>query len=283
VARTAIEQAYVMTQDTGRQPILSDVQELLREYEGPEEEYNSYARTLYLQLKAWLSDQRHQRLFNRSKEFSLTGEFQVFDFFGLKEDPALGGILLLVCSHLVWNQLKRLERSSNKMVVFDEAWALIQNEAGAELIQSLYRTARKFNGCILAISQSASDVLNTPVRDAIVNNTATFFLQKHNHGFTEAAEVCQLTERKRLMLRELEYKQGEFADCLVVDKVNSNAQIVRLVPTSFDLWLNTTNPTDVAFRDHIQHSQRLSFLDAIKVLSEQHPKGAPKGFQKEMS
>lgn len=279
VVRTAIEQAYIVTDGTGRSPILSDVEAVLREYEGPEEEYAAFARTLYLQLSAWLSDKRHSRLFNRPREFAMNGNFNVFDFFGLKEDEALGGILLLVCSHLVWNQLKKLDRSANKMVVFDEAWALIQHEAGAELIQSLYRTARKFNGCIFAISQSASDVLNTPVKDAIVNNTSTFFLQKHNHGFEDAAAVCSLTKRHSDMLRELEYRQGEYADCLVVDKAKSDAMIVRLKPTPFDLWLNTTNPVDTSFRDYTQKSKKLSFLESIQELSETHPKGAPKDFQ----
>lgn len=281
VVRTTVEQAYIMTEGTGRSPIFSDIEAALKEYEGPEEEYAVFARTLYLQLSAWLSNKRHSRLFNRSREFTMNGNFNVFDFFGLKEDEALGGILLLVCSHLVWSQLKKLDRSSNKMVVFDEAWALIQHEAGAELIQSLYRTARKFNGCIFAISQSASDVLNTPVKDAIINNTSTFFLQKHNHGFEDAAAVCSLTKRHSEMLRELEYRQGEYADCLVVDKAKSDAMIVRLKPTSFDLWLNTTNPVDSSFRDHLQKSKKLSFLDAIHELSETHPTGAPKDFQME--
>ena len=147
------------------------------------------------------------------------------------------------------------------------------------MIQSLYRTARKFNGCIFAISQSASDVLNTPVKDAIINNTSTFFLQKHNHGFEDAAAVCSLTKRHSEMLRELEYRQGEYADCLVVDKAKSEVIIVRLKPTPFDLWLNTTNPIDTSFRDHIQKSERLSFLEAIQELSETHPRGAPKEFK----
>jgi conjugal transfer ATP-binding protein TraC len=182
---------------------------------------------------------------------------------------------LLVCANLIWNQLKHLDRSENKLIVFDEAWALVQNEAGANLLQSLYRTARKFNGSVFAISQSATDILNTPVKDAIVNNTSTFFLQKHNHGFEAAVQICSLNHRQEELLRGLEYRRGEYADCLMVDKVKGEAAVLRLAPTPFDLWLNTTNPNDMAFREQLQQEKGLSLLETIRVLAEQFPKGAP--------
>lgn len=275
VAQTAIEQAYLSTDEEGEPPTLSDVVAALKEFDATEPEYEEFARNLYLHLKEWINDKRRGRLLNQPKPFEMSGKFNVFDFYGLKEDEQLASALLFVCSNLIWNQLSK-DRAGNKLIVFDEAWALIQNEEGADLVENLYRTARKFNGAVFAVSQSATDILNAPVKDAVVNNTGTFFLQKHNHGFEEASEVCSLTPKQKSLLKMLEYSEGKFAECLVVDKARNEANILRLIPTPFELWLNTTNPIDTDLREKTQKSQKLSFLEAIELLADKHPTGAPK-------
>jgi hypothetical protein len=63
---------------------------------------------------------------------------------------------------------------------------------------------------------------------------------------------------------------------LLVERGTSEASILKLKPTPFDLWLNTTDPVDVGFRDRVRRERGRGLLDAIRFCAKHHPAGAPK-------
>ena len=63
---------------------------------------------------------------------------------------------------------------------------------------------------------------------------------------------------------------------LLVERGCNEASILKLKPTPFDLWLNTTDPIDVAFRQRVMRERRIPLLDAIRFCAERHPSGAPR-------
>jgi hypothetical protein len=120
----------------------------------------------------------------------------------------------------------------------------------------------------------------------VLNNAAMIFLMQHAGDHDAVGALCGLNDRERALFRQLKMKKGEFSETLFVERGNGSsvgtnggngsASILRLVPTACDLWLNTTDPTDVGFRDRIIRERGLSLHEAVRFCAEHHPKGAPR-------
>lgn len=289
IARTAILTAYDATRPTGdragRAPLLSDVAEALKRFEPEHEEHRAVAREMYLQLLAWLADPVRARLINRSARRTEPGDaneqMQVFDFFGMEKDTELATVLLLSVSFSIWKQLKGHARDVRKLVVFDECWKLLTNQTASDLVAELFRTGRKWGASTWAITQSLADFQSSPIHKAVLNNASMIFLMQHAGDHAAVSEVCGLNDREASLFRQLKMKKGEFSEMLFVERGSVSAaggqsSILRLVPTPCDLWLNTSDPTDVGFRNRIIKDRGLSLLEAVRFCAEHYPTGAPR-------
>jgi hypothetical protein len=310
IARTAILSAYAATRrcetngakedgakEDGpraeRAPLLCDVTLALGRLEHEHEEHRVVAREMYLQLLAWLNDPVRARLINRPARTAGLGasgkQMQVFDFFGMEKDQELATVLLLSVSFSIWQQLRSHARDVRKFVVFDECWKLLTNQTASDLVAELFRTGRKWGASTWAITQNLADFESSPIHKAVLNNVSMIFLMQHAGDHAAVSDVCGLNEREQALFRQLKMKKGEFSEMLFVERgaVSSSscsggggavghASILRLVPTPCDLWLNTTDPTDVGFRDRIIRDKGLTLHEAIRFCAEHYPKGAPR-------
>jgi hypothetical protein len=276
IARTVILQAYSATKAKGRPPLLRDVVEQLQGYKPTQPEYEPLARDMFLQLQAWVKDPIRSRLLDRPSTFSSSAKFQVFDFFGLEKDKDLATVLLLSVSFYVWSTIQKYPRDVTKFVLFDECWKLLTHPVAAEIVAELYRTGRKWGASTWAITQNLNDFLNSPIHGALLANAATIFLNQHVTDHDQVGELCELNSRQLALFKGLRFKGGVYSELLLVDRAGNDASVLQLRPTAFDLWLNTTNPADVAFRDRLRMEKGLSLVEAIRFCAEHHPTGAPK-------
>lgn len=276
IARTVILQAYSATKAKGRAPLLRDVVEQLQGYQATQPEYEPLARDMFLQLQAWTKDPIRSRLIDRPSTFTSNAKFQVFDFFGLEKDKDLATVLLLSVSFYVWSTIQKYPRDVTKFVLFDECWKLLTHPVAADIVAELYRTGRKWGAATWAITQNLNDFLNSPIHGALLANAATIFLNQHVTDHDQVGELCELNARQLALFKGLRFKGGVYSELLLVDRAGNDASVLQLRPTAFDLWLNTTNPADVAYRDRIRKEHGLSLVEAIRRCAEEHPAGAPK-------
>lgn len=287
IARIAILRAYRETGPMAAAPILSDVVSALSSYQAEHEEHQVVAREMFLQLRAWVQDSARARLLNRRRRAhersapdgplaaSARPTFQVFDFFGMERDQELATILLLTVSFRIWRSLRHYPRDKQKLVVLDECWKLLSSEAASDLVSELFRTGRKWGASTFAVTQNLSDFVASPAHQAILSNASLLFLMQHATGHTDVASLCALNHREDALFRQLTLKKGAFSEMLLVDRAVGRASVLRLVPTAFDLWLNTTDPVDCGFRARVMKERGLTMLEAIRFCAERYPKGAP--------
>src|SRR5262249_34209961 len=126
-------------------------------------------------LELWTQGM-YGRLFNRPGSLDIRKRLVVFDLQGLENHPDLQSVYFFVIRSIIWGKL--LDRSLKKIIVVDEGWKFFNDDIGAQLIENLYRTARKFNGAVLSISQSPKDFLDTKAANAIITNSYIKYVLK---------------------------------------------------------------------------------------------------------
>ncbi|MCC7075073.1 MAG: ATP-binding protein [Deltaproteobacteria bacterium] len=276
IARRAVTGAYAMTQASRRTPILGDVADVLAAFEAAEPEYQPLARAMLLTLRAWLADPTRARLINRPSRFEGARQMQVFDLYGLDRDKELATVLLLSVSFHIWATLRRYPREVTKFVVFDECWKFLLDETASGIVAELFRTGRKWNASTWAITQSLAEFLASPIHAAVLQNAALAFLFQHAGDHESVSSLLELNPRQHALFKQLRFKKGAYAEMLLVERGAGEASVLRLRPTAFDLWLNTTDPVDVGFRERVRRERGLSLLDAVRHCATHHPNGAPR-------
>lgn len=89
-------------------------------------------------------------------------DFIVFDLQGVEQYPDIMQVLFLYLTDIVQRRIVR-EKQRQKILVFDEAWALLSSEESANFMGELYRTMRKFDCAVWAITQDISDIEGSSV------------------------------------------------------------------------------------------------------------------------
>jgi type IV secretory pathway VirB4 component len=249
-------------------PILSDLEQALQAHAWADEEDRQIARALARGLRFWTQG-ASARLLNRRSTIQLTSDLAAFDLKGLPRTVQPAVVLILAA--IIWNLVMR-DRNERKVVVFDEVWTLLDDPASVRLLAELYRTARKYRASILAISQSVEDLTRSSVASALVQNSHTRYLLKHEMGHADVAEVFGLNDRELEVFRGLEKRHGEYSEILVC--AGKNHFLARVVLTPLEYWIATTDPRDLAAIEEVHRAHPgASTLGVIETCAARWPRG----------
>jgi conjugal transfer ATP-binding protein TraC len=100
-----------------------------------------------------------------------------FDLEGVQQDSTLYPIITMLVIELVFTHIAKFP-DRLKHVILDEAWSFFTGEM-AEFIGLMYRTIRKNNGDATIITQSAQDVLDSELANALIQNTQIYIILDH--------------------------------------------------------------------------------------------------------
>ena len=182
------------------------------------------------------------------------------------------GVVLAVLSGVIAQSIQ----SAPTVVVLDEVWSLFKSEAGAALVESLYRTVRKEGSAIWTISQSMNDYVALPdaTKSAILNNSPIkMFLSHDSSELDLVSSTFRLSCRETELLASLKSKPGRFSDMLMF--LGKHRLVVRLVPTGIEYWLATSHPKDCDWeRLALKEHPNLDRLELLKRLGRSYPHGA---------
>jgi len=251
----AIKAAYATKQEV----LLSDIREGLL---GLSKEHPQ-AKTFYDALELWTNGM-YGRLFNRPGALDIGNRMVVFDLQNLENHPDLQGVYFFVIRSIIWGKL--LNRKLKKIIAIDEGWKFFNDDVGAELIENLYRTARKFNGAVFSISQSPADFLETKAAKAIIINSYIKYVLKLTKGHELLAQF-DLNPNEIEAVKQLQSKPGVFSDLFV--KFGSNSLVARIEPCPLDYWICTTDAKDRVTEDGVRaENPGISEIDLLLKLSE---------------
>jgi hypothetical protein len=165
--------------------------------------------------------------------------------------------------------------------MLDECWALLDSPVLAPEVVQLFRTARKRNSSVWAISQTLEDFVGTdrqprPHGPGIVKNSTTKIIGQQRGDLSALANHLYLNE---VVLKEIKGlappRKGRSAEAvLALGERAETTEVIRLVPTPIDYWVCTTFQRERMYRSYIlaQNRERPQF-ESYRELARLFPKG----------
>lgn len=224
-------------------------------------------------LGPWCGDSPFGKLVDRKTNLALAKGIVCFDLNGLESQPDLQAVCLFLITDLIWREVQK-DRVSQKFVVFDECWRLLENDAGSRFIGEVFRTFRKYKASAIAISQTMDDFSKSKVASAILPNSSIKWVLKQTGGNIAALkETLLLNERETRLIESLQSKKGYFSEAFLV--AGDEKQVVVVESTPLEYWLSTTDPQDIkAANDSRKEYPEASDLELLEALAVKHPHGA---------
>ena len=162
----------------------------------------------------------------------------------------------------LFHRIEKLIDGRRLQIIMDEFWKLLADKYFEDLAQNKQKVIRKQNGIMVYATQSARDVLNSPIAHTLIEQCATFILMPNPKARKEDyIDGLNLTEREFEVIktelqpnsRQFIVKQGHesvitgldlsgFDDELAVisgttDKVKLVHELVDKVGSNPDDWL----------------------------------------------
>ncbi|MHC1551056.1 VirB4 family type IV secretion/conjugal transfer ATPase [Phyllobacterium sp. K27] len=139
---------------------------------------------LLARFEKWLRADQLGWLFNNLQDRFSWSSVTGFDMSKILDDPLTRSASLMYIFH----RLEDLLDGSPILIFLDEGWRLLDDEIFAAFIKDKMKTIRKFNGIIGFGTQSAADIVNSPIANTLIEQSAThmFFPNPHadedSHG-----------------------------------------------------------------------------------------------------
>jgi type IV secretory pathway VirB4 component len=241
----------------------------------------SEAQLAALKLKDWTGEKgTYSRLFDRHTTIRTDSNWLFFNIDGLSNDARLETAM----SMLIANAMA--ERASGRsgqisITVLDECWALLDSPVLAPEVVQLFRTARKRNSSVWAISQTLEDFVGTEKQPrfhgpGIVKNATTKIIGQQRGDLSPLVNHLYLND---VVLREIKGlappRKGRSAEALLaLGERAETTQVIRLVPTPVDYWICTTFQRERMFREYyLRRDDDRPLLDRYRDLALQFPRG----------
>jgi len=171
--------------------------------------------------------------------------------------------------------------TDRSIVVLDECWQLLESKTLAPVVVQLFRTARKRNACVWAISQAVEDFTGTPDNPnkyggAILATTAIRMIGRQKGNFDVLRLFLHFNDtilNKVKMLGMTE--KGKKSEFLV--SVGEKAEwtlSLYVVMSAMMYWLTTTYPRERYYREWwLLTHPALPLTEAIRLLAIKYPNG----------
>ncbi len=228
-------------------------------------------------LGPWCGDSPYGKFVDQETNLSLKKRIVCFDLKGMESQPDLQAVCLFLITDLIWREVQR-NRTSPKFVVFDECWALLENEAGARFLGEVFRTFRKYRASAIAISQTMDDFANSKVAQAILPNASVKWLLKQTGGnLPSLQKILRLNERELKLVESVTSKKGFYSEAFLI--AGDDKQVVKIESTPLEYWLSTTDPLDLKALERLQEQRPDdSSFELLQEMATKFPNGAQSHF-----
>ena len=151
-------------------------------------------------------------------------------------------IMYLILDYVYMRMKQSLKR---KLLVVDEAWAMLQTAEESSYIYEIVKTCRKFNLGLLMITQDVADLVDSKAGHAVLANTSyTFLLRQKPAVIASVARTFNLSQHEKDYLMAAESGKG----ILILENEH---QEIEVVASPEEHELITTKPDEM-----IKHNEQ---------------------------
>ena len=243
----AIRQAYEKNKDKLEiTHVRDEIIKIAEENHAPD-----FKRLAIFNLSPWCIGGQYEKFMSGVSKIDLSNRLVTLELGQIKDDTKLTDILILTFFYHINKEIYQGDREIKKLIIWDEAWRFTDNIRVLKFLEQGSREYRKFNGSLIFITQTISDLLKNDVTKVLKNNSEYLFI------FWQPPEEWErISEDKELFISEFEKElyrdtlrtvKGEYSEILVMSRSNGRG-IVRLVLPKEIYWLYTTDAKEVAIR-----------------------------------
>jgi len=152
-------------------------------------------------------------------------------------------VLPLQVMSLVMSIINECSRDvERKIVVIDEAWAILAQGEAAKFLELMFRTFRKYNAACVIITQQPQDLCGEAGGAILMNTHNKFLLKQPRDVAHKVCEILNLTEVEVQTIASLRVEKPHFSEFLYLGE--RDCGVYRLYQTPEMYRLTTTDPND---------------------------------------
>ena len=199
-------------------------------------------------LYPYTDDGIYGAYFNGEANIHLNSDLVVLELGSLDNRPDLQQTILLLLMLRVSHEMYRGDRQRRKLCVIDEAWRLMAGGDAGLFIETGYRTARKFGGSYMTITQGLDDYnASANARAALRNSDWLFLMRQKAESLIQAKnqDLLHMDEGMLRLLSHLETRQGRYSEVAIMAP-NGGLALGRLLVDPFSEKLYSTKAEEFA-------------------------------------
>ena len=205
--------------------------------------------------------------FSGKASFALDDDFTVFEMSDLASREELRSVVLSAIRFMTSQAMTRSSRATKKLLLIDEAWAMLKGGSMGEFVETYARTARKYGGALATATQSLNDYYKSDgARAALENSDWMLVLQQKAETIADfrANARLDMDDRTETLIRSLKRSGTEYSEVFI--KGPETEAVGRLVLDPFSATIYSSDPDTYAA---IQECERRghSLADAIRIVA----------------
>lgn len=228
--------------------------------------YEPGQRDLALMLYPYTKDGGYGLFFEGRSNIDLSNPFVVLELDDLVNTPDLQSVVLLSLMLRITEEMYLHDRKLRKLAIIDEAWQLMGQGQAGKFIERGYRTARKYGGAFMTVTQGIGDYYRSPISQAALECADFLFLLRQ-----KPESIAQVREKKLLhmddaleeLLRTVDTAQGKYSEIAV--KGPTGISVGRLVVDPFTEKLYSTKAEEFQYITDAQKAG-MSLTQAVEEL-----------------
>lgn len=199
-----------------------------------------------VQLYPFTKNGEYGKYFHGDNNVSFQRDFSVLELEELKGRTHLQQVVLLQLIYQIQQDMYLGDRDRPKIVIIDEAWSLLTDGDVGKFIEHGYRRFRKYGGAAVVVTQSVTDLYDSPTGRAIAENSANMYLlgQKSEAiASLEKDERLPISKGGYTMMKTVHTEVGAYSEIFFL--TGYGAGIGRLIVDKYHQLLYSTHPNDV--------------------------------------
>jgi len=208
-------------------------------------------KDLALMLFEFTSKGSYGKFFNGNDNITFKNDLTVLEFEELRERPDLGGVIMQMLSLQIVQQVYLSDRKQRFVILFDEAWYALKHFP--QMLASMARTVRKYNGALVLGTQSLTDFYGSgggeegsasedeKARFSVIENSSWRVLLKQKSDSAEKAKRIGLGPGQIELLKNLQAPNKQYSESLICQS-DKEYFVSRLMLDEFSQVLYSSKP-----------------------------------------
>lgn len=182
------------------------------------------ARNLAKCLHSYTKEGLYGHFFEGKSEVTFQNQLTVIELEELKNNASLQNVILQMVILVITNQIYYGDRTTPFMIMFDEAWQVMEGRQGGKFIADLARRLRKYKSSLVTGTQNLSDFYKSDAANAAYQNSAWKCILSQSadviHEVTKERDssdgAClSISPFEKEMLLSIHTRQGKYSEIMI--------------------------------------------------------------------